>query len=286
VLAFFAAIFIGVLVALARDQLVPRVGGPRDLTRITDRPVIVGIPFVRGRRSRRGRRPGLLSAPEHEAYQTLQASIRFELPADGTQIMLITSAVEGEGKTTVTANLGRALARAGRKTLVVGADLRRPRIHELFDAPESPGLAEILTALEAGGEAVPRALNAARNLLQAQASVKGNLHVLPGGRKPQDPARLLLSPALGMFLEEVRLMGYDYVLLDGTPLLGLADAQALAQRVDEVLVVSRLDRLTVEDAVDLRDLLDRLDVTPLGHAVVGARRGVAYSYATGDLEPA
>jgi capsular exopolysaccharide synthesis family protein len=283
VLAFFAAIFIGVLVALARDQLVPRVGGPRDLTRITDRPVIVGIPFVRGRL---GKRPKVLSATEHEAYQTLQASIRFELPAGETQILLITSAVEGEGKTTVTANLGRALARAGRRTLVIGADLRRPRIHELFNGTDSPGLAEILTALEAGGDAVPRALSAARNLLQAQSSVKGNLHLLPAGKKPHDAARLLLSPALATFLDEVRRMDYDYVLLDGTPLLGLADAQALAQRVDEVLIVSRLDRMTVEDAVDLRDLLDRLDVTPMGHVVVGARRGVAYSYATGDLEPA
>ena len=283
VLAFFAAIFIGVLVALARDQLVPRVGGPRDLTRITDRPVIVGIPFVRGRL---GRRPKVLSAAEHEAYQTLQASIRFELPAGETQILLVTSAVEGEGKTTVTANLGRALARAGRKTLVIGADLRRPRVHEIFDANLSPGLSEILTAIEAGGEAVPRALAAARSLLQSRTSVKGNLHLLPAGKKPPDAARLMLSPALGTFLEEVRHMGYDYVLLDGTPLIGLADAQALAQRVDEVLLVSRLDRLTVEDAVDLRDLLERLDLTPLGHAVIGARRGVAYSYATGDLEPA
>lgn len=281
VLAFFAAIFIGVLIALARDQLTPRVGGPRDLTRITDRPVIVGIPFVR---RRFGRRPKVLSAAEHEAYQTLQASIRFELPAGETQILLVTSAVEGEGKTTVTANLGRALARAGRKTLVIGADLRRPHVHELFGSPIAPGLSEILTALEAGGEAVPRALSAARNLLQSQSTIKGNLHLLPSGKKPHDAARLLLSPALETFLEEVRHMGYDYVLLDGPPLIGLADSQALAQRVDEVLIVSRLDRMTVEDAVDLRDLLERLDVTPLGHAVVGARRGVAYSYASGDLE--
>lgn len=283
VLAFFAAIFMGVLIALARDQLVPRVGGPRDLTRITDRPVIVGIPFVRGRL---GRRPKVLSAAEHEAYQTLQASIRFELPAGETQVILITSAVEGEGKTTVTANLGRALARAGRRTLVIGADLRRPRLHELFGTTPSPGLAEILTALDAGGDAVPRTLSAARNLLQSQASLKGYLHVLPAGKKTQDPARLLLSPALATFLDEVRQMGYDYVLLDGTPLIGLADAQALAQRTDEVLIVSRFDRMTLEDAVDLRDLLDRLDVSALGHVVLGARRGVAYSYATGDLEPA
>jgi capsular exopolysaccharide synthesis family protein len=283
VLAFFAAIFIGVLIALGRDQLVPRVGGARELTRITDRPVIVGIPFVRGRL---GRRPKVLSAAEHEAYQTLQASIRFEVPPDETRLILVTSAVEGEGKTTVTSNLGRALARAGRKTLVLGADMRRPRLHEVFGIEGTPGLSEILTALEAGGDAVPRALGAARNLLASQTAVKGNLHILPGGKKPHDAARLLLSPALGLFFDQVRTMGYDYVLLDGTPLLGLADAQALAQRVDEVLIVSRLDRLTVEDAVDLRDLLDRLDVTPLGHAVIGVRRGVAYSYAASELEPA
>jgi capsular exopolysaccharide synthesis family protein len=283
VLAFFAAIFIGVLVALGRDQLVPRVGGPRELTRITDRPVIVGIPFVRGRL---GRRPKVLSAAEHEAYQTLQASIRFELPPDRTQLLLVTSAVEGEGKTTVTANLGRALARAGHKTLVVGADMRKPRLHEVLEVEPVPGLAEILTALEAGGDAVPRALGAMRHLLEGQTAVKGNLHVLAGGKKPHDAARLVLSPALGLFLDAVRSLGYDYVLFDGTPLLGLADAQAIAQRVDEVLVVSRLDRLTTEDAVDLRDLLERLDVTPLGHAVIGARRGIAYSYAASELEPA
>jgi capsular exopolysaccharide synthesis family protein len=282
VLAFFAAVFIGILVALARDQLVPRVGSARDLARITDRPVIVGIPFVR---DLLGRRPKVLSAAEHEAYQTLQASIRFELPAGETQILLVTSAVEGEGKTTVTSNLARALARAGRRTLVIGADLRRPRLHEVFGIDVSPGLAEILTALDAGKN-VPRALAAARKLINAKKSVKGNLHVLPAGKKPEDAARLLLSNALTMFLDEVRGLGFDYVLFDGTPLLGLADAQALAQRVDEVLIVSRLDRLSVEDAIDLRDLLERLDVTPLGHAVVGARRGVAYSYAAGELEPA
>lgn len=283
VLAFFAAIFIGVLIALGRDQLVPRVGGPRELTRITDRPVIVGIPYVRGRL---GRRPKVLSAAEHEAYQTLQASIRFELPPDQTQVILITSAVEGEGKTTVTANLGRALARAGRRTLVVGADLRKPRLHEVFATEPVPGLVEILTALEAGGDAVPRALAAARNLLGGQSELKGNLHILPAGKKPHDAARLLLGSGVATLLDDVRMLGYDYVLLDGTPLLGLADAQALAQHVDEVLIVSRLDRLTVEDAVDLRDLLDRLEVTPLGHAVIGVRRSASYAYTAGELEPA
>jgi capsular exopolysaccharide synthesis family protein len=284
VLAFFASVFIGILVALGRDQLVPRISGPRELSRITDRPVMAGIPFVR---RRFGRQPKVLTAVEHEAYQTLQASLRFQLPADETHVVLVASALEGEGKTTVTANLGRALARAGRKTLIISADMRKPKLHELFDIGVAPGLSEVLTALERGdGDGSTRTLAAARGLLHAQAGAKGNLHILPSGKRPDDPSRLLLSPGLMRLFDELKQLDYDYVLVDGTPLLGLADSQALAQRVDDVLVVSRLDRVTIEDTIDLRDLLDRLEVSPLGYVVVGARRSVAYSYTTSEFEPA
>lgn len=280
-LALFASSLIAVLFAIGRDQLVPRIGGPRDLTRITDRPVLAGIPFVR---RRFGRQPKVLGAVEYESYQTLQASIRFQLPPQATHIVLVASAVEGEGKTTVTANLGRALARAGRKTLLVSADMRKPTLHELFGIEVGPGLAEILASLERGGDSTPRTLAAARGLLSAHAGMKGKLHVLPSGKPPSDPARLILSPALNLLFDELRTLDYEYILIDGTPLLGLADTQALAQRVDDILLVSRLDRLTTEDAIELRDLLDRLEVSPLGHVVIGTRRTVSYSYATAELD--
>jgi capsular exopolysaccharide synthesis family protein len=275
VVAFFAAIFLGVLLALGRDQLVPRVAGPRDLSRITDWPTIATIPFVR---RRFGRQPSVLSGPEHEAYQTLQATLRFQLPPTEQHIILVTSGREDEGKTTATVNLGRALARAGRKTLVISGDMRHPQLHERFGIDQAPGLAEVLTALgQADDRSHDRTISALRGLLHAQAGSKGNLHVLASGKTPADPARLLLSPALTTLFDELRRMDYQYVLIDGTPLIGIADAQALATRVDDVLVVSRLDRLRVEDVIEVRDILDRLDVTPLGHVVVGVRR-VSSSY--------
>jgi tyrosine-protein kinase len=278
VIAFFAAIFLGVLFVLGRDQLVPRLGGARDIARITDRPVLVSVPFVR---RRFGRQPKVLSAPEHEAYQTLQASLRFQLPPDEQHIILVTSAREGEGKTTATANLGRALARAGQKTLIVSADMRHPRLHELFGLEQAPGLAEVLTALERDGELPQqRTISALRGLLSAQVGSKGNLHVLVAGKKPADPARLLLSNAASVLFAQFRGMDYRYILLDGTPLLGLADSRALAQRVDEVLIVDRLDRLSSEDVLEVRDLLDWLDVSPLGHVAIGGRRIASSYYAT------
>jgi tyrosine-protein kinase len=284
VIAFFAAVFLGVVFVLGRDQLVPRIASARDLTRITDRPVLASVPFVR---RRFGRQPKVLSAAEHEAYQTLQASLRFQLPPSEQHIVLVTSAREGDGKTTVTANVGRALARAGQKTLIVSADMRHPGLHELFGLDAAPGLAEVLMALEQDGDSPEqRTIPALSGLLSAQAGSKGNLHVLPSGKKPPDPARLLLSPATTVLLERFRALDYQYILLDGTPLLGLADSQALAQRVDDVLLVARLDRLNPEDVLEVRDLLDRLGVAPLGHVVIGGRRFGSSYYAepTPELE--
>ena len=286
IIAFFAALFFGILLALGRDQLVPRLSGPRELARVTERPVLVSIPFVR---RRFGRQPKVLSAPEHEAYQTLQATIRFQLPPTEQRIILITSALEGEGKTTVAASLGRALSRAGRKTLVISGDMRHPKLHERLGLSPGPGLAEALSALEADGEMSDAdTLAALREWVQTPAGSKGNLQVLAGGERPADPGRLLFSSALARFLKALRETDYEYILIDGTPLLGIADSQSIASRVDDVLLVSRLDRLSVEDIIDLRDLLDRLDVSPLGHVVVGGRRvGSSYYYATrpSEFEP-
>ena len=278
VVAFFASVFLGILLALGRDQLVPRVAGPRELTRITDWPVVATIPFVR---RRLGRQPKVLSGPEHEAYQTLQATIRFQLPPTEQHIILVTSALEDEGKTTVSVNLGKALARAGRKTLIISGDMRHPKLHERFEIEQAPGLAEVLTALSRDGEgAHGRTMSALRGLLQAQAGSKGNLHVLPSGKPPADPGRLLSSGAVSTLFDQLRALDYQYVLIDGTPLLGIADSQSILPRVDDVIVVSRLDRLRVEDIIEVRDILDRVDVTPLGHVVVGGRRVSSAYYMT------
>jgi len=136
-LAIVLGIFLGVLVALGRDQLVPRIGGARELSRLLELPVLVSIPYVR---RRLGRRTRVLSGIEYEAYQTLATAMRFALtPADGPHTILVTSALHAEGKSTVTTRLGRALAQAGQPTLLVSADLRWPTLHELTGTDLGPG---------------------------------------------------------------------------------------------------------------------------------------------------
>jgi capsular exopolysaccharide synthesis family protein len=277
VLAFFAALFLGIIAALARDRLTPRVGSPREVSRVLGLPLLVGLPFVR---RRLGRRRKLLRAVANEAYQTLQASVRFYLPPTKQQVILITSAVEGEGKTSAAAGLARALARVGEKTLLISGDLRFPTLHELFKTPLSPGLSDILVAASTNG-ARPNALSTAidESVQLVVGGVGDNLHVIPSGTRVPDPSKLLFSEALSSFFAAIQKRDYHYVIVDGPPLLGIADSHALAQRVDTVIVVSRLGLTTIEDLSELRDTLERLEVHTLGVVVVGSRRSIVYSYA-------
>jgi Mrp family chromosome partitioning ATPase len=105
----------------------------------------------------------------------------------------------------------------------------------------------------------------------------GGLAVLASGQRPPNPSELLASEALDRVFDEIGRTDYRYVLVDGPPLLGLIDGQALAQRVRNVLVVARLDRVTPENVPDLRELLEGLDVNVLGVVVIGAETP-AYGY--------
>jgi capsular exopolysaccharide synthesis family protein len=255
---------------LTRAQLKPRVSGARELSRLLELPVLTEVPYVR---RGLGHRPQSVSSVEYEAYQTLQASLRRQLPPTRQRTVLVTSALHGEGKTEVTAALGLVLSQAGQRTWLVSADMRWPKLHELFDVEQTPGLAEVLEGRRNGGSERILELSAAR-------SGPGLLHVLASGRTPHDPAQLLASDALDDFFEEIGRSDYDYVLLDGPPLLGLVDSQVLAQRVDGVLIVCRPDHLTPETTLAMRELLDRLEAETLGLAIVGAR-GSTHLYLPG-----
>jgi capsular exopolysaccharide synthesis family protein len=280
VLALFASLFLAVLVALGRDQLIPRLSGPRELGRLLDLPVLIGIPYVRQRFGRR--RGRVMSGVEAEAYQTLRATVEFSLPPTEKPLILMTGAVHAEGKTTATARLGRALARAGHRTLLVSADLRVPKLHQLFGVPLGVGLADILAVLDwEKGELDRSVLERATNVVTTSGYGKegrGELHVITSGTPAKDPGHLISSPAMQAFVDELRGLDYDYVLIDAPPLLGMPDSQVLSQRVDEMVIVSRLDRLRLDQVSDLREVLDRLTIKPLGLVVIGARGEVSPYY--------
>jgi Mrp family chromosome partitioning ATPase/capsular polysaccharide biosynthesis protein len=283
VIALFASIFIGILVALGREQLTPRVTSQREISHLLGLPVLSGIPYVRRRVDARYARA------EYETYQTLSAALRLALPPGShPHIVLVTSATHGEGKTTVTARLGRVLAQAGHRTLVISGDLRWPKLDDAFEVSGRPGLRELLT-LNPEGRAM-QVDEVEKLILPAQGeggARRGQLDVLPAGRHGGDASELLHTPALPALVDTLRTSSYTYVLIDSPPILGVADGQMFAQFCDEVLVIARLDRLRTADAIELREMLDRLDANPVGLVVMGTRMtGSPYYAADGTAAEA
>ncbi len=276
-LGIVLGLFLGVLVAIARDQLVPRVGGSRELSRLLEMPVLVSIPYLR---KGRGRRSRALTGIEYETYQTLATSVRFALtPNEGPHVILVTSALHAEGKSTVTMRLGRALSQAGQRTLLVSADMRWPTLHDLTNVPIGPGLADLLKSLTTASEQDARVL-VAEQIEHAPGQRRGALDVLPSGRKPDDPSELLADITLDVVFDALSELDYTYIIVDAPPLLGIADTQALARRATSILYVARLDRISLENVVDARDVLDRLDRPQVGMVVIGARSEASPYYLT------
>ncbi|MGZ5360382.1 MAG: AAA family ATPase [Solirubrobacterales bacterium] len=278
VLALFGSLFLGVLLALAADQLRPGVRGAREVARLAGGlPVLAAVPYVR--RGFRRKRLATSTAAEHEAYQTLRAAIRAAVPPERKSVILVTSALHGEGKTTVTARAGRGLAQAGYRVLIITADLRVPTMHRMFGLELKPGLTEAIEFTETAADSSLVLEAVVQDASGGDGTGGYELDVITSGEEPADPSRLLSSEAANRFFALVREASYDYVLIDSPPLLGIADVQALAPHADEVLLVGRLDTLTPESIIDAQDIFARLDIRPMGLVVIGAKQEVSpYHY--------
>jgi capsular exopolysaccharide synthesis family protein len=165
--------------------------------------------------------------------------------------VLVTSPAASEGKTVTAANLAIVLAQSGDRVLLVGADLRRPRMHELFGAPRAPGLTTVLVGDMAPEEAV-----------YAIDEVRG-LHLLPSGPPPPNPAELLESARCQETFSALAAR-YDIVVIDSPPLLPVTDAQVLARRADAVLLVVAYRETSRRGLGRAIELLGQVDAPVVG----------------------
>lgn len=215
----------GIALAFLRDHLDDSVGSKEECEQVTSLPTLGVIPEVDDP-GRTGELPTVVDplAPSAEAYRLLRTSVRFLGVESEVTTVLVTSPAASEGKTVTAANLAVVLAQSGERVLLVGADLRRPRTHELFGARQAPGLTTVL--LE---DADPGAATFAVE------EVPG-LHVMPPGPTPPNPAELLDSQRARDLLEALA-HTYDRVVVDSPPVLPVTDAQVLSRSADAVLLV-------------------------------------------------
>jgi capsular exopolysaccharide synthesis family protein len=191
-------------------------------------PVLTSLPFVEGKTVHdRGMVCHLNQMCETtEAFRTLRAITQISPAIQKVQVFLVTSSQPGEGKSLVATNLAISFAQDGRKTLLIGADMRRPAFKHIFDLKENPpGLSEILKGKAAWKEVL-------------MANDVPNLDVIMSGTTPSHPTELLGSPMMASMMKEVREV-YDRVVIDSSPMMGVSDALLVMKHADGVLFIVR-----------------------------------------------
>ncbi|MGQ4508727.1 polysaccharide biosynthesis tyrosine autokinase [Dermabacteraceae bacterium P13128] len=270
IVGFGVGIFLGYAIAFLRFRADTRVRTVEDVEKKLDAPVFAVLPKSKAlQREKGGELPEPNSFTEREALRKLRTNLRFLDIDNPPRVIVVTSAIPAEGKSTVSGNLARVLARSGQKTLLIDADLRRPVVHTEFDVDGSVGLTQLLTGRVALDDVV-------------QKSSVRNLHVLPAGQIPPNPSELLGSRRMDQLLKELR--KEYFVILDAPPVLPVTDATLLARLTDGALIVVSSGTSRLEVLGRAFDSMRSVDAKVLGTVLnkVSTKRIARIAY--GDAE--
>jgi capsular exopolysaccharide synthesis family protein len=209
------------------------------------------------------------NAPAAEAYRALRTAIQLSAAENPLRVLLVTSPLGGDGKTTISYNLAVAFAQHGRKVLLLDSDMRKPSAHALFRASKADGLSEVLT----GGIPLSRAIRSHDYLK--------SLYLLPSGATPPNPAELIDSRRFDALLEEARSQ-FDLVLIDSRPVLMATDPVILSTKTDGTLVVLRSRKTTRPVLKRAVEVLSPSPGRKLGFVINGMdTKSVEYYYSYG-----
>lgn len=208
-------------------------------------------------------------SPLSEAYRSIGTYIQFSSAARPPKTMLITSPRNSEGKTTTAVNTAVTLAQSYGKGVIIDADMRKPRLHKIFDVDNSNGLSAFLTGNVEFGDSLIQRTKAA------------NLDVIPSGIIPPNPSELLSSNHMRDLLTRLFPL-YSFIIIDSPPVLGLSDALIISTITDGVIMVVKAGETPRDAAVQTRKLLQGVNAKILGVVLNGIQESDlkygSYSY--------
>ena len=204
-----------------------------------------------------------------EGYRRLRTSIQLSRPDQTVQMLLVTSPEPGEGKSLTSTNLAIAMAQAGRRTIIVDADLRRPVIHTLLGCRREPGLSELIF----GSDPIP---------IKTLTTGIDNLFLISAGRNIPHPTEALGSAKARRLLGVLR-ENFDFIIVDTPPALAFSDAMLLATQCDASIIVAKAGSTRLPAFKEAVEMLSSVGSRPLGAVVnkVKPRRGPGYASAGG-----
>ena len=249
---------LGTAIAFLADSLETSVKTVAEGQALYDYPLLGVIPNWRRRTARKQdlEIPRIVLQSRHklpliEAYQSLQANLKFSYFDGSLKVITLTSAVGGEGKSEISANLALTLSQLGHSVLLIDADMRSPVQHHIWDIPNLAGLSNLIA------KQVP--------LKQAIVQKELNLHLLPAGSIPPNPLAVIESKRMARTLEICK-QTYEYIIIDAPPLLGLADTLTLGRMSDGILLAMRPGIVEANNIKAVRQILNQ---SPFSQRVLG-----------------
>ncbi len=229
--ALAGGLFLGTLAALLVDSLDNKINGTQEVEELVGQAFLGATPFVESASQppAQGDETDLptLADPQStfaEAMRTIRTAILLTRGGEHSRVVLVTSSIPGEGKSYISSNLAVVLAQSNRRVLLIDTDMRRGKLRKNFNLDAGPGLSELL----AGQKGEPR--------IQSLSALS-SLYILPAGTPPPNPSELLDSKFkywLNIFRES-----YDFILLDGAPLLPVTDSQIVHPLADFTILLAR-----------------------------------------------
>jgi receptor protein-tyrosine kinase len=239
----------GTALAIARAALDRSVRDPEEAGLLSRSPVL-GVIVRDDRFDRAHVVDPASSSGAGEGYRQLRSNLQFLSIDNPPKVIMVTSAIPGQGKSTAAANLAVALAQAGRQVTVIEADMRKPMLTKYLGLVEGVGLTNVLTRSADLSEVL-------------QPWGDDGLSLLAAGPLPPNPGELLGSAYMKLLLDELREKN-DFVLIDTPPLLPVADATGIAVMVDGVLLCARYGKTTRDQLKQARAMLDQVGARTLG----------------------
>jgi capsular exopolysaccharide synthesis family protein len=234
-----------------------------------------------------------------EAFRTMRAQLEVLLKRNSWKTLMVTSSVLREGKTNTACNLAIVFAQAGQRTLLIDADVRRPRVHKVFGLSNTPGLTEVLLGVT-DWQSATRSMD---DLILGKIGLNNTqitpgleyLHILTSGRKVDRPAELLNLEKVGNVLSEMRDL-YDIIMVDVAPALPVAEASQLSPGMDATLLAYQIGRVGREVLNRCKNRLEAMEGNVVGLVMNDIESAIyetrdtgyygGYKYRYGDPPPA
>lgn len=252
---------VGLLVSITyiiiANMLDTTIKSSEELDDIFGLPILASIPMY-GKKSQKGNDKELIvdkdpKSPISEVFRTLRANIQFMNTKKKSKVVLITSTVEGEGKSWIAANLAVTFAQAGKLALLIDADMRKGRQYDIFNIKAKPGISNYLSGIiNENKEKNEDEINDIENYIQ-ETQIK-NLYVIPSGDVPPNPSELLLSHKMKEVIKKLKEQ-CDVIIIDGTQCDLIADSLVLARLADTTIITTAYKQTKKEN---LRKVIEKI----------------------------